>query len=262
MNKTDLEHKLLKGSVIYLGNIPTYRVLLGQMVDSQYGYSACQQAIGVLCMDDDKTESLLNEEVEHTTWNFIVARIFTELVAIQQDKISESDYESLLITTIPPFLSLVFCDKVVFDVEKGIFLIGDNGFSLNKDNFGRFRNILKERNCLIDVDDIDEDNPVDEFTRSLIEKRNRARKRLKEAKQKDNDSDLTMADLISIFAESEHKTLQEVYDNYDVYQFNNQFNRLKIMSDYNVSIRCLLAGAKSDEVNLQHWLSKIKKQDN
>ena len=55
---------------------------------------------------------------------------------------------------------------------------------------------------MIDVDDIDEDNPVDEFTRSLIEKRNRARKRLKEAKQKDNDSDLTMADLISIFAMS------------------------------------------------------------
>ena len=67
-----------------------------------------------------------------------------------------------------------------------------------------------------------------------------------------------MADLISIFAEAEHLPLQDVYNKYDIYQFNNQFNRLKIMDDYHVNIQALLAGAKSEELHMQHWLTKIK----
>ena len=70
-----------------------------------------------------------------------------------------------------------------------------------------------------------------------------------------------MADLISIFAEAEHMPLQDVYEKYDIYQFNNQFNRLKIMDDFHVNIQALLAGAKDSDFKIQHWLSKINKQD-
>ena len=264
MNKIDLEHKLLKGSVIYLGNIPTYKATIGQMVDFQYGYSMCQQIIGILCMDDEKTDSILSGDVEHTTWNFIVAKIFTELVEINQGQISKSDYELLLITTLPLFLSIVFGDNVTFDVEQGVFSIGENGLSLSQDNYPQFRDILKERNCLMNLDGVDNtDNPANEMTKKLLEKRKKLRDKVKRGKHINGDDDegLTMADLISIFAESEHMPLQEVYDKYDVYQFNNQFNRLKIMEDYQVNIKALLAGAKSDDIKLQHWLSKIKKQD-
>lgn len=263
MNKTDLEHKLLKGSPVYIGNIPVYQVTIGQMVDFQYGYSICQQIIGILCMDDEKTNSLLNDSVEHTTWNFIISKMYAELISIQQKIINENEYNLLLVTSVPLFLSMVFRDTVIFNIEKGVFQIGDTGTSLNKDNYNQFRDILKERNCLMDLDGIEDgDNPADEFTRSLIEKRNKARKKLKEAKKIESESDLSMSDLISIFAESENIPLQDVYDKYDIYQFNNQFNRLKIMEDYKVNIKALLAGAKSDDIKLQHWLSKIKKQDN
>lgn len=264
MNKIDLEHKLLKGSVIYLGNIPTYKVTIGQMVDFQYGYSMCQQIIGILCMDDEKTDSMLSDDIEHTTWNFIVAQILTELAGIQHGKINESDYSLLLITTLPLFLSMVFGDKVVFDVERGIFSIGENGLSLSQDNYPQFRDILKERNCLMNLDGVDNtDNPANEMTKKLLEKRKKLRDKVKRGKQANGEDDdgLTIADLISIFAEAERVPLQNVYDKYDVYQFNNQFNRLKIMEDYQVNIKALLAGAKSDDIKLQHWLSKIKKQD-
>ena len=70
-----------------------------------------------------------------------------------------------------------------------------------------------------------------------------------------------MADLISIFAEAEKMPPQDVYRNYDVYQFNDQFNRLKIMDEYHVNIQALIAGAKSEDVKLQHWISKIKKDE-
>lgn len=261
MNKTDLEHKLLKGSIIYLDNIPTYQVTIGQMVDFQYGYSMCQQVVGLLCMDDDKTNSLLSDNIEHTTWNFIIVKMFSELDGIQKGQISKSDYDFLLIATLPSFLSMVFKEKVVFDVENRLFIIGDNGFTLNQNNYNQFRDILKERNSLMDLDKLDEDDPADEFTRSLIEKRNKAREKLKKAKSNSNNEGLTMFDLISIFAESQHKTFQDIYENYDIYQFNNQFNRLKIMEDYQVNIKALLAGAKSEDIKIQHWLSKIKKQE-
>jgi hypothetical protein len=68
-------------------------------------------------------------------------------------------------------------------------------------------------------------------------------------------------DLISIYAEAEHVNLEDIFQ-YDLYQFNNQFNRMKIFKDYEVNIQALLAGAKSDEIEFQHWLSKIKLNKN
>ena len=160
---------------------------------------------------------------------------------------------------------MFFKRKVSFHEKYG-FIIGENDEDikvLNDRNYDEFRLILKERNCLIDLDETEDvDNPANEMARKLLEKQKMLREKVRRAKQaRGDDEGLTMADLISIFAEAEHMPLQDVYDNYDVYQFNNQFNRLKIMDDFHVNIQALLAGAKSDEVKLQHWLSKIKKQD-
>ena len=179
--------------------------------------------------------------------------------------IEEKDTNNLLCFTIPKFLSLFFKEPVQFNEKYG-FIIGeeqDDIHVLNDRNYDKFRTILKERNCLVDLDGIDEEeNPANEMARKLLEKQKMLHEKVRKAKQAQNGDDgLTMADLISIFAEAEHMPLQDVYDNYDVYQFNNQFNRLKIMDDFHVNIQALLAGAKSEDVKLQHWLSKIKKQD-
>ena len=93
----------------------------------------------------------------------------------------------------------------------------------------------------------------------LLEKKRMLNEKIRKSKSRSGDDLISMADLISIFAEAEKMPLQDVYRKYDMYQFNNQFNRLKIMDDYQVNIRALLAGAKSEDVKLQHWLSKINK---
>ena len=95
----------------------------------------------------------------------------------------------------------------------------------------------------------------------LLAKKKMLQQKIKKSKRIQGEESLTMADLISIFAEAESMPLQDVYRNYDIYQFNNQFNRLKIMDDFQVNIQALLAGAKSEDVKLQHWLSKINKND-
>ena len=123
-----------------------------------------------------------------------------------------------------------------------------------------FRSILKKRNCLENIEE-EADNPANEMARRLLEKRKKTREKLTKVKANQNgesDDPLTIVDLMSIFAEAEHMKLEDVFK-YDVYQFNNQFNRMKIFKDYDVNIQALLAGAKSEDIELQHWLSKINK---
>lgn len=264
MNKYDLEHKLLRGSILYLDDIPTYKVTLGEMADN--GFVTMQSVISILTMDDTKASELFGAEIENpSTFIFIYYSILQEYQRIQQGLVEEKDMGNLLLNTIPLFLSLFFKNKVTFHEKYG-FVIGKDDeevFVLNDKNYDEFRLILKERNCLIGLDETeDANNPANEMARKLLEKQKMLREKVRKAKQaRGDDEGLTMADLISIFAEAEHMPLQDVYDNYDVYQFNNQFNRLKIMDDFHVNIQALLAGAKSEDVKLQHWLTKIKKQD-
>ena len=264
MNKYDLEHKLLKGSILYLDDIPTYKITLGEMADN--GFATIQGVISILTMDDAKASEFFSANIGNSsTFLFIYYSILQEYQRIKDGLIKEKDTNNLLCITITKFLSLFFKKPVQFNERYG-FIIGeeqDNIHVLNDRNYDKFRTILKERNCLVDLDGIDEEeNPANEMARKLLEKQKMLREKVKKAKQTQNGDDgLTMADLISIFAEAEHMPLQDVYDNYDVYQFNNQFNRLKIMDDFHVNIQALLAGAKSEDVKLQHWLSKIKKQD-
>lgn len=264
MNKYDLEHKLLKGSVLYLGDIPTYKVTLGEMADN--GFATMQWVVSILTMDDTKASELFSTDIENpSAFLFIYYSILQEYQRIKDGLVEENETNNLLCFTIPKFLSLFFKKPVQFNDKYG-FIIGENQDDihvLNDRNYDKFRTILKERNCLVDLDGIDEEeNPANEMARKLLEKQKMLREKVRKAKQAQNGDDgLTMADLISIFAEAEHMPLQDVYEKYDVYQFNNQFNRLKIMDDFHVNIQALLAGAKSEDVKLQHWLSKIKKQD-
>ncbi|WP_367567014.1 hypothetical protein [Lacrimispora sp.] len=262
MNKYDLEHKLLRGSVLYLDEIPTYRITLGEMADA--GFSKLQNVISILCMDDDKANELLTGAVENpNTFMLIMLNMLQEHAQIKKTQVEPDHVSNSLFILIPAFLNLFFRKKVVFHQDYG-FIIGDDNdkkYVLNHLNYDNFREILKQRNCLVDLDDVDEcENPSGEMAKKLLEKRKKLREKVKKAKSIGGDDDsLTMTDLISIFAQAEHMSLQEVYESYDIYQFNNQFNRLKIMDDFHVNIQALIAGAKSEDVKLQHWLSKIKK---
>nr|DAM62672.1 MAG TPA: hypothetical protein [Caudoviricetes sp.] len=261
LNKYDLEHKLLKGSPLLLGNILTYKVTLGEMVD--HGFTQMQNVIYILCMEDEKAADYMKKPFENpSTFLYVYANMFTEYTRIKNGQINDKD--TPLSNSILSFLSLFFKREVTFNPNYGFIIDGKSGKPsvLAERNYDEFRTILKERNCLINLDDINEDNPNNEITRKLLEKRKKLREKIKKAKHANEDEDgLSMADLISIFAEAEHMPLQEVYEKYDIYQFNNQFNRLKIMDDFHVNIQALLAGAKDKDFKIQHWLSKLNKQD-
>jgi hypothetical protein len=247
LNKDDLEHKLLSGRPIYIGNIPTYRITLGDM--AEFGFSKIHNIVSLLCMDDEQAKSYINHD-ESNTFFFIVLNYLNELNHIQE---KPEDGKDILFLLIPHFLSLLFHMEFEFDPECGF---KSDGYIISEHNYNELRQLLKERFCLVDIDELEE-NPDNEIVKKMLEKRRKLREKVKKAKQSDpdNESGINMSDLISIFAQAEHMSLSDVYDNYDIYQFNNQFNRLRIMSDYDCNIQILCAGG--EKVKVQHWLTKI-----
>ena len=260
MTREDLEHRLLSGGEIYIDSCPTYKVTLKDMAD--YGFGRMQEAIALMASDDASASKLLSN-IDDTVSTFYVLIIGITQELRQADS-SEEKHETTLYNTVLRFLSLFFRREVCFDKSVGFVVKDDSNnilFVLNESNYNQFRNILKQRNCLADVGDFQDENPANEMAAKLLEKKRMLKEKLRKAQRAQGEDGISMADLISIFAEAEQMPLQDVYRNYDVYQFNNQFNRLKIMDDYHVNIQALIAGAKSEDVKLQHWISKIKKEE-
>ena len=92
----------------------------------------------------------------------------------------------------------------------------------------------------------------------MLEKRRKARERLNKAKNNDSDGErLTLDDLVSIVcANGNGINIFNVWD-LSFYAFNDQFNRMKMFDDYQISVQSLLAGADPNEIELKHWMSKI-----
>jgi hypothetical protein len=126
-------------------------------------------------------------------------------------------------------------------------------FVINEGNIEDIISVLKLRNGLGESEE-DEGNPANETVRRLIEKRNEMRKKLKRLKGEENK--ITIWELIDIFSSIMKMPYQEVME-YDIYQFNIQFARMRAYDDYEVGIQSLLHGAKKEDVKLQHYIRKL-----
>ena len=132
---------------------------------------------------------------------------------------------------------------------------------INDGNYDEFIHIVKLQNCIEKVDSkSNQDNPASDKAKELLEKRKKLREKLNKIKNKDSDDDgepLTLADLVSILcANGNNINIFNVWD-LSFYAFNDQFNRMKMLDDYQVNIRSILAGADPKEIELKHWMSKI-----
>lgn len=249
IDKFELEMKLLEGKPVDIGN-NTYVNKVSFSTISDVGYFKYNNIIGLLCVNNEKLKSYLKiDDVDLYTY---IISLSVHAVEIQNDEQVE------FLRNLIEVLRLIFRETVLFDPAERNFCVGENGI-LNRDNFFDFVNVIKVRNCLEDIENIS-DNPDSERTRQLLERRKQLREKVNKTKnQSGEDGGLTLLDLISIYAEAEHMKPEDVFQ-YDMYQFNNQFNRMKIFKDYEVNIQALLAGAKSEDINLKHWLSKIDKK--
>ena len=261
MDAIDLELNFLEGNPIELEpNINIHKVSFSIINKKKIGYLTYNRIINMLCLQKDDIKNFVASD-DIDVYRFLVLYTYQ---SIEEKKNNGNkillNNEKYFVDELISVLQIIFNDNVILDINTGIFYIGKDGLSLNKNNFNQFQSIIKKRNCLENIDE-EIDNPDNEMARSILDKRKKAREKLAKAKARQNEDEdaepLSIVDLISIYAQAEHMKPEEVFQ-YDVYQFNNQFNRMKIFKDYDVNIQALLAGAKSEEINLQHWLSKIK----
>ena len=245
MSGINLQLKLLSGRVIYIDDIPTYKIPLNQIID--FGYVEYQNLIRLICMGKDEINKMFQMENE-------IDDVFIFLFVMCTQDFSTNGYS--FSKEMLRFLQLIFNKDVKIDIEHG-FVIGES-HTLNRENFSKLQEVIKYRNSLNDIEEENSDNPADEATRQLIEKRNKLRKKIKELKKTEDDNEpITLFDLISIYAEMEKMKIEDVCE-YDFFQFNNQFNRMKVVEDFKVNVQSLLAGADSKSIKLKHWLSKLK----
>lgn len=239
MDTRDLELKLCSNEPIFVSGVPIFPIPINRI--SQIGYTKFNAELRLLCLTEDDIRILTGNDVSEVG-------VYTYLVA-------NALYDADLMNALIFWLSEITRCKVIFSKRKMCFVT--RAFEISKENFSAIQTIIRQRNGLQDIEE-EEDNPANEAARRVLQRRKEERLKRRKAKALDDEeSAITLSDLVSILASGLGMTLQEVMG-YDLYQFNDQFNRLKIMDDYEVSVQALLHGAKKEDINFTHWITKIK----
>jgi len=237
------ELQLMRGRGIKVGDFLIKPLSMGEIEElTEAKYFQYVSIIGV------NKESFQVEDDNITIFDLVFA------ICIKDDV-----FRDLYISSMSHFIRKQVC---MYASDSDYFFYTENEEEctfITGENYEDIIEVIKLQNCITKKSDEDEDNPADEKTRKLLERQKKARALLAKAKKGDDDGEpLTLSDLVSILASNGNGiTPFNVWD-MNFYWFNNQFNRMKMLDEYDINIRSLLAGAKSEDINLKHWMSKIK----
>lgn len=238
MENRDIELCLCSKDPIFVEGVPVYPISLQEI--AKIGYMRFNAGMRFLCLSADDIRLHSGHEIAED-------EIFKYLFACCAESSELREMICLL-------LSRITHTKMNMLVHRQVFSCG--AFDISRRNFRAIQDVIRLRNGLRNIDEED-DNPDNEAARRVLQRRKEERLKRKRAKAAEDGSDITISDLVSIMANGLGMTMHDIMQ-YDLYQFNDQFNRLKIMDDYEVSVQALLHGAKKEDVNLTHWITKIK----
>ena len=239
--QADKELVYITGKPFCLDGIQIHPITINDIVD--IGYTNYRILLNFICADID--DFIDNSEGKYSN---------EDLFAFMLNSfIHSSDARNALLSALRMICKT---DKISYDNVNECLKI-DQG-CLTSNNFLTFQAIVKERNGISKLNE-DIENPANAKAAALLARKKVLKKKIDKAKNQDT-SDITLADLISILA-SGMKIPISVICQYDMYQFNDQFNRLRIFKDYEVNIQALLAGADSNSIHLQHWISKTNSDE-
>lgn len=240
MENRDIELCLCSKDPIFVEGVPVYPISLQEI--AKVGYVKFNAGMRFLCLTADDIRMHSGHEIQDD-------EVFKYLFAC----CSESEELREMICSL---LSKITHTKINLLSHRQVFSCG--AFDISRRNFPAIQDVIRLRNGLRNIDE-EEENPDNEAARRVLQRRKEERLKRRRAKAAEDGSDITISDLVSIMANGLGMTMHEVMQ-YDLYQFNDQFNRLKIMDDYEVSVQALLHGAKKEDVNLTHWITKIKRE--
>ena len=152
----------------------------------------------------------------------------------------------------------------ISDGISGLFYIGekfDERF-ITRNNFSEMKAIISKMCCLEKTEeedimaDLNIEDPIEYERIKQIRLRLKKAKARQSAEEKSNvGSDITLSDLISALCGiSPNLNILQVWD-LSIYQFYNQFQRVKLVDDYRIQFQSAMAGATVDDIT--HWLTKL-----
>jgi hypothetical protein len=246
-DELNLNLKLLRGHPIDINNVgKIHPVKMNNIVDITIG--KYNQHLSVLCIETEDIKKLLNITDDLKTFEFIYLNCVKSI-----------EYKDIVIDA----LKFFFKEEINFQKSYGFYLgdIEENRV-ISLDNYEEIKYVIKRMNCLVSESEGKEKyNPVNERARKILEKLKKDKAIRERIKQKESDGEsLDLFDLVSIL--SAYGNGINIFNIWDLtfFQFNNQFNRMKILKDYEVNIQILMNTTEPDKVKMQHWLSKIVKE--
>jgi hypothetical protein len=123
-------------------------------------------------------------------------------------------------------------------------------YELNEFNYDTFVNVVKFANC-IKKEDV---KPKGKVLLEIEEKIRKAKEKINEKLNK-KDEDIDLFDLVSVLASNGNGLNAINVVDLNIFTFNDQFQRMKIVEDYDIQIRSLLAGAEIKDI--KHYIRKI-----
>lgn len=246
-NNLNLELKLLRGCPIEIQNVgKIHPVTIDDILDITL--EKYNQHLNVLCIEPEDIKKFLNITDEVQTYEFLYIN------CLQSKEYRDIVFEAL---------TFFFREEVRFSELYGFYLGEiEEKRVINNENFEEVKYVIKKLNCIASKEDEEEKyNPANERARKILEKLKKDKATRERIKQKENEENmLSLFDLISILAAYGNNL--NIFNIWDLtfFQFNNQFNRMKILKDYEVNIQILMNTTEPDKVKYQHWLSKIVKE--
>lgn len=235
----DLNLKLISGKPVYIEGIPIYPITLNDICEisykNYYGF------LNFISINKDTLSSIFNVDSidEKLVFGY-------SMMALSYDT---KGFENII-----NFFELICKEKLTYD--SSTFCLYCDKFKINGENYKAIVDVIKKRNCMEDIEE-DMGNPANARVAELLARSKKYKEKINKLKKKENELDVSLADLISILASGMKMSIFDILK-YDIFQFNNQFNRLAIFKNYDINIQALLAGANKDDMNIQHWMSRIK----
>lgn len=240
--------RLLSGLPIDMGFYKLYPPKLIEVADIGEDVYKSYLASLVFNKEDVKFENISEKDLESiSTFDIIMVNCN-----------SNKDYRCQIESALRFFIK----EEVHFSSNGnvGLFYMGeilDERF-ITRDNFEDLKAALRQICCIEAVEDEYDLNIEDEEEKKRIIE---IKKRQKKAKQRElaengmSSDDLELSDLISaLCGASFNLSITDVWD-LTMYQFYDQFKRVKLVDDYKIQVQSAMAGAEVDEMT--HWISKI-----
>lgn len=268
--KKDLEMKLLAGIPIPIkNNIKCHTPKLKEI--AIIGESMYDRYLSI-CLTTKDRFNLKDQEIDLQLFlSSMLSEVFKQQYNIEFKKSEFNDVYSLLLATtlldqeihsllLEGLKFFLKCKVEIRVSENDLYLVAiqdDIETLITSDEFDYLQEVIRLQNCVEEVYK-KEDNYANERARQIAENLRKAKEKINKIKNKNNEG-LNLSDLISAYAANGNNVnIFSVWD-MDIYQFNNQFQRMRMIEEYEIGIQSLLHGAKSENVKLEHYIGKIKK---